>query len=327
MSDDFGYLNARIRSRRSRLLPEGFFREALDFSFTEMLKVLGESIYGAGLTGGRLGDIDRAVALHLEAEIGDLPRLVSGEAREAVRLLLLRADLDNVKTIVRAKAAGWKREDVMERLGAGTLPMSLYGLMVDAPDAAALAQLLSVPGHPLARALREAPSAAGQAREWETTLDHAFFTATLRCARSLDQPYLADFLSVEVDALNLATGFKLSIAGYEGPAGRFFLNGGNCVSGTLFTRLAGGEIAVLEELGGTDFKAAAEARDLAGLEKALRCILLAKAGQGGKDALGAGLVIDYLQRKNWEAGRIRLLARRAYYQLPRAPVEREIFCP
>jgi V/A-type H+-transporting ATPase subunit C len=58
----------------------------------------------------------------------------------------------------------------------------------------------------------------------------------------------------------------------------------------------------------------------------LRCIMLTKAREGAKDVLGAGLAIDYIQRKEWEAGRIRLLARRAYYDLSAALVEQEVFC-
>jgi V/A-type H+-transporting ATPase subunit C len=326
VSDDFGYLNARLRSRRRQLLHEGFFREALRLDFPELLKVLDESIYGPDLTGDDLTDVDRAVTRHLNRTVAVLPRLVSGEAREAVSLLLMRADLANVKTILRGKAVGWTAEDILGRLGGGTLPPALYRAMLEAADAAALAQVLSLPKHPLAGALRAASQAGHELPEMEYHLDHAFYTAVLRRARELDQPYLADFIGFEVDALNLATGVKLSTVGFEGQAGRFFLQGGRCVHMPLFQELAAGEVAALEALAETDFRRVAEVRDLAALEQGLRCILLAKAHEGAKDALGAGLVVDYIQRKEWEAGRIRLLARRAYYRLPPAAVQREVFC-
>lgn len=122
MSDDFGYLNARVRPRRNVLLREGFFREALNLSFPELVKVLGESIYGPDLTGEALGDVDRAVTVHLNRTVGDLPRLVSGEARDAVSLLLMRADLANVKIILRGKAAGWPAEEIRGHLGGARFP-------------------------------------------------------------------------------------------------------------------------------------------------------------------------------------------------------------
>ncbi len=326
MADDFGYLNARIRVRSSRLLHEGFFREALHLSFSELVKVLAESIYGPDLTGQTLADVDRAVSLHLNRTVADLPRLVSGRAREAVSLLLMRADLANLKTILRGKAAGWSTADILGRLGGGTLSPALSSALAEAPDAASVAQLLSLRKHPLAGALREALRAEHEPLAMEVALDQAFFTATLRSARELDQPYLAGFLRAEIDGMNLAAGVKLFTIGFEGQAVRFFLKGGCRIGIPLFQRLAQGETAALEELGHTDFDRAAESRDLATLERHLRCILLDKAHVGVKDVLGAGLAVDYIQRKSWEADRIRLLARRAYYNLSPVELEKEVIC-
>ena len=64
MTDDFAYLNARIQARRSRLLPEGFFSEALSLGFPELMKILAETIYGPDLTGSDLAGVDRAVTVH-----------------------------------------------------------------------------------------------------------------------------------------------------------------------------------------------------------------------------------------------------------------------
>ncbi len=85
-------------------------------------------------------------------------------------------------------------------------------------------------------------------------------------------------------------------------------------------------MAALQELSNTDFGRVAEARDLAAFERSLRCVLLAKARAQSKDVLGPGLAIDYIREKEWETSRIRLLARRAYYNLPAASVEQEVFC-
>jgi len=326
LTDDFAYLNARIRVRRSQLLPEGFFSEALVLSFPRLVKVLGDSIYGPDLTGDSLTDVDRAVMVHLSRTVGDLPRLVSGRAREAVELILMRSDLANIKTILRGKQAGWTAAEIMGHLGGGTIPRALYGLLVEAADAASLAQLLTLPDHPLALALRRAVAASREPLELEISLDREFYSAMLRRAVELDQPYLANFIIFEIDALNLATGLKLSTIGFEGELNRFFLPGGRRVGLSLFESLTRGEVAALEELGHTDFRRVAEAQDLASLERGLRCLLLAKAREGVKDALGAGLPNDYIHQKEWEAGRIRLLARRSFFGLPAAAVEQEVFC-
>ncbi len=326
MTDDFGYLNARIRVRLSQMLPEGFFREALRLSFPELVKSLGRTIYGPDLTGEDLADVDRAVMVHLNRTIGDLPRLVAGVAREAVSLLLMRSDLANVKIILRGQQAGLTAKEIMGHLGAGTIPRALYGMLVEAPDATSLAQLLTVPRHPLAQALRHAVSDAREPLDLEISLDQEFYTALLRRAQELDQPYLVSFMRFEIDALNLATGLKLSTMGFAGEVNRFFLPGGRRVGLPLFEELAAGEVNVLAELGNTDFKPATEVKDLTSLERSLRCILLAKAHEGVKDVLGVGMANDYILHKEWEAGRIRLLARRALYEMPVTAVEPEVFC-
>lgn len=46
-----------------------------------------------------------------------------------------------------------------------------------------------------------------------------------------------------------------------------------------------------------------------------------------QDPLGVGLVLAYVKEREWEAVRLRLLARRAYFGLPRAQVEEEVVCP
>jgi V/A-type H+-transporting ATPase subunit C len=324
--DDFGYLNSRIRVRRSQLLPEGFFQEALSLDFSELVKVLGESIYGPDLTGDSLTDVDRAVIIHFNRTVSDLPRLVSGKAREAVTLLLMQADLANVKTILRGKSLGWSSEEIGRHLGGGTLPRGLHGAMTEAPDAASLAQVLALANHLLAKALREAIQAGHKPLEMELLLDQIFYKEELGRASELDQPYLIDFIRFEIDAVNLSTGVKLFTTGFEGLPDRFYLKGGRRIDLSLFRRLANGEWTALQELNDSDFGRLAELRDLAAIEQGLRCALLAKAHEEAKDVLGPGLAIDYIQHKEWEGDRIRLLARRAYYNLPAASIEEDVFC-
>jgi V/A-type H+-transporting ATPase subunit C len=160
----------------------------------------------------------------------------------------------------------------------------------------------------------------------EVSLDRSFYMATLRRAQELGQPYLADFVRFEVDVLNVATGVKLSATGFKGESDRFFLQGGRYVELFLFRRLSEGELSALHDLSDTYFRRLSEVRDMLTLEHSLRCILLAKAHEEAKDVLGAGLAIDYIRHKEWEGDRIRLLARRAYYNLPVASIEQEVFC-
>ncbi len=326
MSDDFGYLGARVRARRAEVLPEGFFSEAARVGFEDFLRLLAESPYGDYLTGRDLPGVDRAVSEQFAHRVADLPALASGDAREAVRLLFLRADLANLKAILRAKATGRPAEEVRARLVGGTLPEPVLQALIEAPDAAGMAQALVVPGHPLAKALRQAAAASSDPYEVELHLDRAFFADLARRAAAVGGPFAAYFRA-EQEIANLATAFKLAaLGGVENPE-RFFLPGTQYVTLPLFLRVAGGDLAAVDELSQTPLAELAGVRSLSALERKARCLLLERAHRGATDALGPGLVLDYVRTKEWEGARIRLLARRAYYGLPPEAVEKEASCP
>lgn len=323
MADDFGYLNARVRARRSTLLKESFFQEALDLSYPDFLRLLSESVYGQDLAGQGLPEVDRAIALTQARLVGDLAGLVTGEAREAVQLLLLRNDLTNLQAVLRAKATGKPYEEVV--LLPGTLKEALWRQAYEAQDAAGMAQVLSVPGHPLARALRSALRETQDLARIEALLAKRFFEGVAKASKALEETALRDYLALEVDAENLRTAFKLQ--GQDVPAETVFIRGGRFVDRIRFARLLEGDYAVLDELSGTPLAPLAGARDLKALEKGLRCLLLKEARRAAADPLGVGLVLAYVKEREWEAMRLRLLARRAYFGLPRLQVEEEVVCP
>ena len=211
----FAYLNARVRNRRSQVLPESFFQQAMNQSFPEFVRALGESIYGPDLVGDGLADVDRAVSSHLARTVADLPELVTGTEREAVALALLRADLTNLKAILRGKAAGQSPEEIKARLSGGTLPEVLVSAMLQAPDVPSVAQVLQLPTHPLAKALRAAAARTQDLLEIEVALDRDFFAYSLEKARRLGQAFLASYFMLEVDAINLSTAFKLQALGVQ----------------------------------------------------------------------------------------------------------------
>ncbi|MBO1437565.1 V-type ATPase subunit [Meiothermus sp. CFH 77666] len=319
----FAYLNARLRARRNQVVPEAFFQQALGQSFPDFVRSLNDTVYGPDLVGDSLADVDRAVTNHMQRMVGDLPGLVSGNMREAVSLLLLQSDLINLKTILRGRAAGQSAEEIKGKLGSGTLSEALINALLQAPDAASMAQVLQLPTHPLAKALRNAATGNPDPLALEVALDRDFYAHSLEKARRLREPALASYFALQVDALNLATAFKLHALGVSGTEG-YFVPGGSYVSAVLFNRVAGGDFGAMEALNGTPLAAASSARTLGDLERALRRVLLEKAAQGGKDTLGAGLALDYIRRKEWEGARIRLLARRAYFNLPADAVAKEV---
>jgi len=323
--DDYGYLGARVRSRRAELLPESFFAEALEVGFPDFLRMLAETPYGAHLTGEGLSDVDRAVARTWAERVLDLERLASGEAREALRLLFLKADLANLKAILRARAAGKRPEEIRGELVGGTLPEPLLAALVEAGDPASMAQVLVLPGHPLARALKRAAAEARDPFEVELLLDR-YVLADLAKEAARYGDALAGYFKDELDLANLATAFKLAALGGADDPDRYFVPGGRYVSLALFRRVAKGELEAVEELQGTPLADFAGVRSLTELERRARCYLLERARKAATDVLGPGIVLDYVRRREWEGARIRLLARRAYYRLPAEAVQKEVSC-
>lgn len=306
------------------MVADGFFSQALSQNFSEFLRSLGETIYGPDLQGETLGDVDRAIAKHLARTVGDLPSLVSGSMREVIGLPLLRADLTNLKTILRGKTAGKSLEETKSSLVGGTLKEPLINAMLQAPDAAGVAQILQVPGHPLAKALRSSVATNPDPLALEVALDRDFFSATFEKAKKLGQSYVTNYFSYEVDATNLSTAFKLQALKVDANPESYFIPGGKHVNRTVFGRIAAGDLAAMDALNNTPFAPATSARTLGDLERVIRQLLLHKASKGGVDSLGAGLSLDYIRSKEWEASRIRLLARRAYFNLPADAIAKEL---
>ncbi|WP_457637430.1 V-type ATPase subunit [Oceanithermus sp.] len=326
MTDDFGYLNARVRARRSSLLSEGFFKEALDINFDDFLAALGDTPYADHLNGSDLKSVDRAISSEFASSAGSLAWLVGGQAREALLLLLSRADLDNLKAILRSKEAGVGADEVRAKISGGTLPETVLQAMIEAPDAAGVAQALAVPSHPLAVVLRQAIASSSDPQEIELNLDRAYYQGLRRLAKDVGDDFLQKYLSTEIDTVNLSTAFKLAQRGSVNDPESYFIKGGRYVTPSLFARIAAGELTAMDELEGTPLAPLSEARDLSQLERGIRCLLLAQAERGALSGEGAGLVTAYVRAKEWEAARLRLLARRAFYNLPVEAVEGEVFC-
>jgi V/A-type H+-transporting ATPase subunit C len=307
------------------MVPEPFFQQALKQSFPDFLRTLSETAYGPDLVGDTLADVDRAVSNHLARNVRDLPSLVSGNMRELVQLPLLRADLVNLKAILRGKLSGKSPDEIKAGLLGGTLKETVLNAMLQAPDAPSVAQVLQVPGHPLAKALRSAVASNSEPLALEVALDREFFAATFEKAKKLRLSHITAYFALEVDTTNLATAFKLQALGATNlNPDSYFVSGGKRLSRAVFSRIAAGDLAAMDALNGTPLAPAAGARTLGELERAVRGVLLAKAGKGTTDSLGSGLVLDYIQKKLWEASRIRLLARRAYFNLPADAVAKEV---
>jgi V/A-type H+-transporting ATPase subunit C len=329
---DFGFVNARVRGLRSRLLPSAFVGEQVaSEGFGAFVGALGQSAYSRDLeearaAHGELAAVDVAIASNFVRATQTLLRAADGDAKKLIELLLRRYDLANLKAVVR----GLYRKQAPEAIEAALLPAGPLDAgslraMVQRGDLAGAGQVLAVAGHPLAEPFRKLVAAfaeSGDTLAFEVGLDEAFYADWLAAAERVGapQPFRA-FVALEIDATNLRTAMKLR--GRDGALGRFFVSGGAALRARVFNAIAEQESgAALGKLTG----ALAPLSDAApaAVERRLMALLDRAAERLARDPLSVGLVADYLRRKERESAQLRLLARGRYYGVPRSDLEREL---
>jgi len=330
---DYGYVNARVRGLRSRLLPDGFVAAQVDAEgFAAFTGALSQTAYARDLEEAQaersgLAAVDSALARNYLKATETLLSSASGPARELIALLLRKHDLANLKAVARGRHAGRDADAIMAAvLPAGELDAAVVRSMAEAGDLAAAGQVLALARHPLAEAFRRAAAAYaadGDLLAFEVSLDRAFYRGWSEDAGRLPAPDgFRRLVAAEVDAANLRTALKLR--GREGDVARYFVEGGASLSATTFaeiTRQPQGE--PVPSLTGP-LAAVAGAASLSEVEVRLGDLLDAIARRLSFDPLDIGLVTDYLRRKERETAQLRLLARGTYYGVPSAALAKEL---
>ncbi len=337
MSADFGYINARIRGLKSRLLGSEFYTQALgDSNFDAFLATLSQTDYMAELEEAQsresgLGIVDQALARNFWRITRSILNFTDGWPHDLVAMLLMKYDLANVKAIVRARHADRSAEDARSALlPAGQLKPAVLEQMAQAADMPAVAQVLSASGHPLATEVRRAAKQYQDDADlfaFELAVDRAYTRTLLELAESLPVPAaFSNWVRLQADATNLRTALKLR--GRPLPAADLFIDSGLRAS---FNRAA--FLAVVADEGGQGlshvaegpFGAVASSESLGAADSIIREVLderVRKLAIG--DPLGPFVVLDYLRRKEREVARLRLLARGKFYSVPRTQLEMEL---
>ncbi|CAA9565721.1 MAG: V-type ATP synthase subunit C [uncultured Truepera sp.] len=338
MPSDFGYINARVRGLKAKLLGDEFYNDALGGSdFRAFLSSFAQTSYSREFDeaqaryGGELRTVDEALARNFYTTTRTLLNVSDGLPERLLKLLLLRYDLGNLKTIARAKSAGRGADEVQAGLlPAGELKPAVLDSIAQASDLPAAAQAVAVTGHPLGPAFTRAVarySSDGDLYELELSLDRAYYEAL---SEEVDKGGFPDdfkrYIQREVDATNIRTALKLrgSGDGADAPAQveAVFIKGGKEVRRTTFDALLSGDT---QGLSSTTFAEVAETDNLSRAEEALRGGLDRQARKLAlRDPLGVGVVLNYLRLKETETARLRLLARGKFYGVPRGQLEQEL---
>ena len=333
MSSDYGYINARARGMKSKLLGSDFYREALDATdFRAFSTILSQSPYMRDLEEAQsrresLSAVDDAVARNVYRTTHSLLSFSDGEPHELIGLMLMRYDLANMKAIARGKHAGRDLEDIRPALfPAGELKPAVLDNAASAPDLVSAAQALALTGSRLAGAFHRAArryQADNDLYALELALDQAYYRAVFERATDLKAPEaFGRYLRREVDATNLRTALKLR---GKGAQHELFVPGGKEITLPLFDAIMSDvDASALQGLTNTSFAAILGTDGLGGAEQVIREVLDAAARRLSADPFGPGIVLNYLRLKEAEAARLRLLARGKFYDVPRAALAREL---
>ncbi len=339
MSADYGYINARVRGMRSRLLGPNFYQSALDATdFRAFLSTLTQTPYMRELEEAQarsegLAVVDQAVARNFYNTARRLLSFSDGKPHELIEVLLLPFDLANLKAIARGKHAGKGIEDIQGSLfPAGSLKPSLLEEAAAASDMPSAAQVLALSRTELAAAfLRAARQYQNDADLFavELALDQAYYAAGLQRLRDAGAPAeLVRHFQRQIDATNLLTALKLRGREVDTLPGELFVPGGREVKRAVFDALLtdaeGGALQALSDGAFSGVADAAARGDLAAAEGEVRRLLDAGAKRLAADPLDIGIVVDFLRRKEEEAAQLRLLARGKFYGVSREALEREL---
>ncbi|WP_293915181.1 V-type ATPase subunit [Deinococcus sp.] len=324
MPDDYGYINARIKMMRTKLLDGRAFDGALGAqTYPEFLRLLSESelsgdLAGATAQGAGLSELDTALSQNFFQSVERVYRLADGDAKVEIGVLLQKWDLVNLKSLARGLTSGRSGESLQSSLiPGGTIPMTTLQTALQGGELSVAASAITLSGHPLAAAFREgvaAYGASGKLLDLEIALDQAYYRYALRVSRNTA---LRHYLSREVDITNALTSRALR-GGGANPA--LFVEGGRNIDAATFARLTDGDPS-----GAGEMAPILEAENSESAERVARGLLdEAARNAAAGDPLGVGVAIDYLRRKEQEIAKLRLIGRGKFYQVPNEQIRQEV---
>ena len=203
------YVYARVSAMKGLLRRREDYDRLLKMGPNEIVRFLLESPQYpeiVDLSKGTDG-VEAALNKHLSWIFAKLHRMASGTVREVIATYLLRFDMENIKSIVRGKFAGFPRESIE--------PL-LYSTVNYSPEF-----FIGLLGKNSAQEVVDAlpfikEKLPGNLFDVEHALDRYYVQTVLTLAESLsgkDGKIIAEFMRQEVDVLNIRTIMRLRLEG------------------------------------------------------------------------------------------------------------------
>ncbi len=322
-SGNYPYVTARVRAKRAGLLPPDVYSRLLQMEIPEIARFLGEREYKAEMLalGARYAGVDlieRATSLNLTRVYNQIYDFCEGHLRTIVGRYLDRFDLQNVKTIVRAKTYGASAEEVEEDLiPAGSFPVEFLRELVAAPTLNDAFKPLE--GTLYAEALDGPASEVKNWSAWEDRVSRIYYTELLRSVPPSTEAnrLMRQFIEREIDIVNLKTLLRVWSAKAAFDREIFLPGGYEMTREELHEMVRLDKSALIARLRGYSFY-----EDVAGdlerveatgvgalLRKVEKVHLIEATKYSHLHPLSILPILDYILRKDREVQNIRLIAR------------------
>jgi V/A-type H+/Na+-transporting ATPase subunit C len=331
---DYGYINARMRGMKGRLLTHRALDDLiqkpdLDSLITDLENspYREEILEAKGKLSGVLC-IEYALRENFTRTFRKIQNFAKSEAEAQayIRIFLHRWDVQNIKTILRGKNIHATSDEIAGCLvPAGELDEATFMELLRQPDVRAVIDLLATWRIRYAKPLTEAFPESARTKDLavlECALDRFYYADALAAVKapSYNNNLIRDLLSLEIDVVNLRTVLRM-VRDHVPPedARRYLVGGGREFDEKKLVRLLALPSIddVVKELAATRYRFLAgipesviRTQKISVIEKELERFLIRKGvGAFLLDPLSVGSVIGYFWAKYNEITNIRIISR------------------
>lgn len=332
---NYPYACARVRAKKSKLVPRETFSKLLQMDVPEITQVIAEGEYrrevdelAAKFKGLEL--TEAALNVNEERVYAEISSFTEGEAKSLTTGFLERFKIHDIKVILRGKHYGAKPEEIMRELLIEDRDEFQFYRRLLAPEVEGIDGVIAaldesgVPGRPYARALRRVKETVDSpgTQDYEDGLDLQYYEtllATIQPSSQATKLFLT-FIRREIDVKNLLSSLRYRKAKSDwGELEKVFVAGGQEIDANLARRLLEGNPEEVEaELKDTHLfegmgPAIGEAVRGGHLNKvaveAEKYLMGFSESFGRRNPLSILPILDYILRKHVEVRNLRALVR------------------
>lgn len=330
---DWGYINARVRGMKSRLLDHRtldtlILQPDLESLISELEKTAyRDDIIAAKGSSSGMNAIEHALRNNFVQTFRKILAFAKKEeAEQYIRIFLHRWDVQNIKTILRGKNIHVTNDEILACIvPAGEMDEATLTELIRQQDMKAAIDLLAAWRIPYAMPLTASfPEfvRSGDLGMLECALDRFYYEDALAtvAGRGTNNAIIREVLAIEIDVVNIKTVLRMVRDGVEPEQAQKFLIGGGMEldSKALGRLLALHTIGdVVAALGATRYRFLAglpetvfEERKISVIEKELERYLVQQGSKSFlKDPLSVASLVGYFWAKYNEITNIRIISR------------------